>query len=65
MQSPLPSQIVLLAERARGLLKKARDEQSLEKVRDLLLEIGDTLDVMIDAASAADNGGNGSNADLT
>jgi hypothetical protein len=43
MQSPLPGQIILLTDTVRTLLRKALDEDSLEKVRDLLLDIGHLL----------------------
>ena len=53
MQGALPGQIMLLADIARGFVQKAVEEQSIEKIRDILSEIKETLDAMIAAASDA------------
>jgi hypothetical protein len=49
----LPVQIMLLVEGARSCVRKALEEESLEKVRDLLIEIKECLNVMNEAANAA------------
>jgi hypothetical protein len=49
----LPGQVLLLEQAARNRLRKALEEESLEKVRDLLLEINDCLNTMAEAADSA------------
>ena len=49
----LPAQILLFAEGARGRVRRALEEESVEKVRDLLIEINDYLDLMSHEARAA------------
>ncbi len=49
----LPGLIMILGDGARSLVRKALEEESLEKVRDLLIEIKDCLNVMNEAAHAA------------
>ena len=49
----LPAQIIILIEAAQDRIRKALEEESVEKVRDLLFEIRDCLRTMTEIASAA------------
>lgn len=49
----LPGQIILLCDGARSLLRKALEEGSVEKMRDLIYEIDDYLKIMASEADAA------------
>ena len=49
----LPGLVMMLGGDVRSLLQKALEEELIEKVRDLLIEIKDRLNVMTEAAHAA------------
>ena len=49
----LPAQIIILIEAAQDRIRKALEEELVEKVRDLLFEIRDCLRTMTEIASAA------------
>lgn len=47
-----PTQVIFLVDEIQGLIRKAIDEGSPEKVRDLLMDIQDRLNAMADLAAA-------------
>jgi hypothetical protein len=49
----LPAQIMIWCDGTRSLVRRAIDEDSIEKMRDLLYEIDDDLKIMAGEAAAA------------
>jgi hypothetical protein len=53
-----PTQVILLVDGMRDVIRTALEEGSIEKVRDLLIEIRERLDAMADEAGALSPEGN-------